>query len=258
MSNTPLGRFAWHEVMTTDTDAARDFYPGIIGWGTSMWDGGDMPYEMWMNGEMPVGGLMDLPAPEVPPCWLVYVSTPDLDATLAKVRGHGGAVLNEMAVPEVGRFAVIADPQGGVIAVLEPEGETPGHDGDPNIGEFSWHELATTDADAAWAFYSEVFGWEETSRMDMGEMGFYQMFGRGARPLGGIFNGPPGMPAVGWLPYVMVPDVHAAAETVKASGGKILQGPMEVPAGDFIAHCMDPQGVAFAVHAIGGDGEQEE
>jgi len=258
MSNKPLGRFSWHEVMTTDIDAARDFYPKITGWGTSIWNGGGEPYEMWMNGEMPVGGLMHLPAPEVPPCWLVYLSTPDLDATLGKVRDHGGAVLNEMAVPEVGRFAVIADPQGGVIAVLEPEGETPSHDGAPNIGEFSWHELATTDADGAWAFYSAVFGWEATSRMDMGDMGFYQMFGRGAHPLGGIFNGPPEMPAVGWLPYVLVPDVHAAAETVKDLGGKILQGPMEVPGAPFTAHATAPQGLAFAAHATACDGEDEE
>ena len=258
MSNKPLGRFAWHEVMTTDTDAASHFYPGITGWGTSVWNGGGEPYRMWMNGEVPVGGLMGLPSPDVPPCWLVYLSTPDLDATLDMVRSQGGAVLNEMAVPEVGRFAVISDPQGGVLAVIEPEGETPGHDGAPEIGEFSWHELATTDADAAWAFYSAVFGWEATSRMDMGEMGFYQMFGRGAHPLGGIFNGPPDMPAVGWLPYVRVPDVHAAVDAVNASGGKILRGPMEVPGGDFIAHCTDPQGVAFAVHATARAGDEEE
>ena len=113
MSDTPLGRFVWHEVMTTGKDAARSFYPRVTGWGTSTWNGGDEPYEMWMNGEVPVGGLMDLPAPDVPPCWLVYLSTPDIDATLGKVRDCGGAVLNEMAVPEVGRFAIIADPQGG-------------------------------------------------------------------------------------------------------------------------------------------------
>ena len=255
MSDAPLGRFSWHELMTTDLDAARDFYTKITGWGTSMWDGGDMPYEMWMNGEIPVGGLMDLPAPEVPPCWLAYVSTPDLDGTLAKVRDHGGSVLKEMAVPQVGRFAVVADPQGGVIATIEPEGETPGHDGAPGLGEFSWHELATRDADAAWAFYSEVFNWQAADRMDMGEMGFYQVFGGGAHPLGGIFNGPPEMCAIGWLLYVRVPDVHAAVKTVTELGGRILNGPMEVPDGDLIAQCMDPQGVAFAVHATGGDAE---
>ena len=86
--------------------------------------------------------------------------------------------------------------------------------------------------------------------MDMGDMGFYQTFGRGAQPLGGIFNGPPDMPGVGWLLYVRVPDVDAAAETVKAGGGRILNGPMEVPGGDRICQCMDPQGVAFAVHSV--------
>lgn len=256
MSDKPLGRFTWHELMTPDEDAARDFYPKITGWGTSVWEEGEEPYEMWMNGEVPVGGLMDLPAPDVPPCWLAYLSTPDLDATLDRVRSGGGTVLNQMAVPEVGRFAVLSDPQGGVVAVLEPAGETAGHDGVPELGEFSWHELSTSDADAAWAFYSEVFGWHETSRMDMGEMGFYQIFGRGAHPIGGIFNGPPGTPA-GWLLYVRVPDVHAAAETVKAAGGQVMNGPMEVPSGDFVAHCMDPQGVAFALHATASDDEEQ-
>ena len=253
MSDTPLGRFCWNELMTTDSATARDFYAKVTGWGTSIWDGGEMPYEMWMNGEMPVGGLMDLPSPEVPPCWLTYLSTPDLDATLAKVKANGGTVMNQLAVPQVGRFAVIADPQGGVIAVLEPEGETPSHDGPPELGEFSWRELATTDADAAWAFYAEVFGWEDAGRMDMGEMGHYQVFGRGGRPLGGIFNGPPEMRAVGWLLYVRVPDVHQAAETAKELGGKLLNGPMEVPGNDYIAQLMDPQGIAFAVHETAAD-----
>ena len=139
-----------------------------------------------------------------------------------------------------------------MIAVIEPEGDAGGHDGPPAVGEFSWHELTTTDGEAAWAFYSEVFGWEEADRMDMGEMGVYQMFGRGAHPLGGIMNAPPGMPAA-WMLYVRVPDAQAAIETVKELGGQVLHGPIEVPGGDFIAHCMDPQGVAFAVHSASGD-----
>ncbi len=245
---TPLGRFCWHEIMTRDPDAARDFYRTVAGWGTSVWDGGDEPYQMWMNGERPLGGLLALPAPEVPPCWMAYISTPDRNATLARVRALGGSVMNEIEVPEVGRFAVIADPQGGVFAVLEPEGETPGHDEVPVVGDFSWNELATTDADAAWSFYSELFGWEEAGRMDMGEMGMYRSFGQGAHPIGGIFHAPEGMPA-GWLHYIRVPDVAAALESVKALGGRILNGPMDVPGGDRVAQCMDAHGIAFALHA---------
>ena len=249
MSDKPLGRFTWHELMTSDPDAARDFYTRLVGWGTSIWDSGSDPYEMWMNGEMPVGGLMGLPTPEVPPCWLSYLSTPDLDETLASVRRLGGTVMEEMAVPEVGRFAVLQDPQGGVFAVLEPEGDAAGHDGPPQTGEFSWRDLGTTDMDAAWAFYSEVFDLQAANRMDMGPNGFYQMFHRGAHPLGGIYNAPDGVPT-GWLLYIRVPDAHAAAEAVKEMGGQVLNGPMEVPGGDFIAQCLDAQGVPFAVHSV--------
>ncbi len=245
---TPLGRFCWHEIMTRDPAVARDFYATVAGWGTSTWEDGDEPYEMWMNGERPLGGLLDLPAPDVPPCWLAYISVPDLDATLARAKSLGGSVMNVIAVDQVGRFAVLADPQGAVFAVLEPEGETPGHDDVPAIGDFSWNELATTDADAAWSFYSQVFGWQDAGGADMGEMGFYRSFSRGAHPIGGVCNAPEGMPA-GWLYYIRVPDVAAAAEMVTAKGGRILNGPMEVPGGDIVAQCMDAQGIAFAVHS---------
>lgn len=256
MPSTPNGRFCWCELMTTDPDAARDFYTRITGWTTAPWGEGHAPYNLWMNGETPIGGYMELPAEVAasgaPPCWLPYVSTPGADSTAEKVKRLGGSVMEEMDIPDVGRIAVIADPQGGVLSVLQPTGETPGHDDRPAVGEFSWHELATRDWQAAWSFYSDVFGWQETSRMDMGEMGFYQMFGRGAHSLGGMFNGPEEMP-VGWLVYIRVPDVNEAAAKVKELGGKVLRGPMEVPGGDFVAQCMDPQGVAFAVHAAAGN-----
>ena len=262
MADTPNGRLCWHELMVPNMDAAKEFYGRVAGWTTTVWEGAAGPYTMWMNGETPVGGMMTLTEEQqkhgTPPCWLAYVSTPDANGTVAKIKELGGGVIHEMAVPEVGRFAVVSDPQGGVFAVLEPESDTPGHDGPPEVGEFSWHELATTDWEAAWPFYAEVFGWQESSRMDMGEAGIYQMFGRGAHPLGGFFNKPPEMPVVAWLMYVRVPDVNVAVETVKELGGKVLHGPMEVPGGDFIASCQDPQGAYFAVHAVTGAEDQED
>ena len=248
MADGLLGRFAWFELMTRDMAEARSFYSPITGWSTSLWEGASGPYEMWMNGDRAVAGLMELPQPDVPPCWLSYVSTPGLDDTLAGVRGAGGSVLNEMAVPEVGRFAVIADPQGGVIAAIEPEGEAPGPEQPAEVGEFSWCELATTDPEGAWRFYAAVFGWEDADAMDLGEMGTYQMFGRGAHPLGGIYRAPEGVPA-GWLYYVRVPDAKAAAEQVEKLGGAIHNGPVEVPGGGLVAQGVDSQGVAFAVHS---------
>jgi len=253
MSDTPLGRFCWYELLTTDPDAAPDFYGQIAGWSTEAWDGAGEPYTMWMNGETSIGGLMQLPEKAVqdgaPPHWLVHISTPDLKATTEKAKGLGAAVLHEAQVPTVGEIAIIKDPQGAVFSVYRPTAETPGHDGPAAVGEFSWHELPTDDWEAAWDFYSELFGWVKTDAMDMGDMGMYQMYGRGAHPLGGMFRRPAEVPVSAWLFYIRVPDVNEAVEKVKELGGTLLNGPMEVPGGDLIAQCLDPQGVAFAVHS---------
>ena len=260
MSDTPNGRFCWYDLMTTDPDGAKAFYTRVVGWGTTVWDGGGFSYTMWTNGEQPLGGLMELPesarAAGSPPHWLAYVSSADVDATAKKVAELGGKVLVPPApIPTVGKYAVFADPQGAAFAGFTPESNTPGQDGPAQVGEFSWHELATTDLDAAWAFYGGLFDWEKTTAMDMGPAGLYQLYGRKGVDLGGIYKKPPEMPfPPNWLQYVRVPDVHKAIEVVKELGGKVLNGPMEVPGGSWIAQCMDPQGAAFALHHTAKEG----
>jgi len=79
---------------------------------------------------------------------------------------------------------------------------------------------------------------------------FPVIFRRNGRELGGMYTIMPGMNMPpNWLQYVRVDSADAAAQRVTAHGGKILNGPMEVPGGDRIAQCMDPQGAAFAVHS---------
>lgn len=252
MSDTPLGRFCWYELITTDPSAAPDFYGAVAGWGTAPYEGADQPYTMWMNGEGPIGGVMDLTeeakAGGAPPHWLAHISTPDLAATKAKAAELGGQILMEMSVPEVGDFAMVRDPQGAVFSAYQPSGETPGHDNPPAVGEFGWNELTTDNWEAAWSFYSELFGWQKTDAMDMGELGTYQMYGRGAHPIGGMSNRPPDFPASAWLYYIEVPDINTAVDKVKELGGTVLDGPMEVPGESMVAHCRDPQGAAFAIH----------
>jgi predicted enzyme related to lactoylglutathione lyase len=256
MSETPTGRLCWHELLTTNPDGALSFYGEIAGWGSQPFDGGDEPYTMWTNGEKPIGGVMQLPQQAIdagaPPNWLVHISTPDVKATVAKAQGLSATVLHEESLPEVGSFAIMSDPQGAVFAVYQPAADTLGHDGPPAEGEFSWCELPTTDWEAAWSFYSALFGWQEHDQMDMGETGIYHMFSRGAHPLGGMFNKPPEVSVAAWVFYIRVPDCTAAVEKVKELGGKVLNGPMEVPGGDMVAQCMDPEGASFAVHSVAG------
>jgi hypothetical protein len=256
MSND-RGRFVWYDLMTSDPEAAQTFYKELIGWGTQAWEG-PMPYTMWTHGDTPLGGVATLPDEAkktgAPPHWLGYVQTPDVDETVAKAEANQGKVIAPAQdIPEVGRFAILSDPQGAVFAVFTPASEAPGNAGPPEIGEYSWHELNTTDHDNAWGFYETLFGWKKLDAMDMGEMGMYQMFTSGDSeiPLGGMFNKPkemPGPPA--WLYYARVDDVHQSVEKVTKLGGQVLNGPMEVPGGDHIAQCMDPQGAAFALHSM--------
>jgi predicted enzyme related to lactoylglutathione lyase len=255
MSDSPLGRFSWYDLMTPDPDAAKAFYTEIAGWGTDVWEGGENPYVMFTNNQKPLGGVMSLPpelvAQQIPPHWITYVYTPDIAGTCAKAEELGGKIMHPVTdIPTVGKFAVLADPQGAVIALFTAVEEAPGSDDPPLKGDFSWHELATTDWEGAWDFYSKLFGWQATETMDMGEGNMYHMYGRGAHPLGAMFNKPPEMPGPpAWMLYISVDDVNASAEQIKNLGGQILHGPEPVPGGDLIAYCMDPQGAAFAIHS---------
>jgi uncharacterized protein len=250
------GRFVWYDLMTPDPEGAKPFYTAVMGWGIEVWDNPAMQYTMWKVGDRTIGGIMVMPAEAIAggakPHWLAYVAVPDVDATTARAQELGAKVMvPPTAIPTVGRFAVIADPQGALIAPYTPDKPRPEAEGKPPVGEFSWHELATTEPEAAFDFYHEIFGWEKTSAMDMGEAGVYQMYGRGGPDLGGIYKKAADSPGVpGWLHYGRVADLNAALEAVREKGGQVLNGPMEVPGGDMIAVLLDAQGGPFAIHQV--------
>lgn len=254
MSDIPLGRFCWYELMSKDPNGSKAFYTELVGWASEPFPGGgDTPYDLWLLDQTPIGGLMALPEEAqkqgAPTHWLPYVSTPNTDASAEKASALGGTVMvAPQDIPGVGRFAVLKDPQGAMFAVYTPAGETPGHDGARGVGEFSWHELATTDYAQAFAFYQQLFGWHKTDDMDMGPHGIYRMYGRLDDTLGGMFNKTAEMPVVAWLLYISISDIEAAVAKVKTLGGRVLNGPMEVPGGDLIAQCIDAQGGTFALH----------
>jgi predicted enzyme related to lactoylglutathione lyase len=241
------GRFIWHELLTTDTAAAAAFYPRVVPWRTQP---SSMPgYTLWMAGQTQIGGLMALPqdAGGPPPHWLVYVGTPSVDASCLQAQGLGAKVVKAPAdIPNVGRFAVLSDPQGATFALFTPGGGPPPGP-EPPQGGLSWHELATTDVQGAVRFYGELFSWRKGRAHDMGAAGVYQIFEHAGNQAGGICNvqGPSTAPS--WLSYVHVADANRAVAAAKAAGGRLMHGPMEVPGGSWIALLVDPQGGAFAV-----------
>lgn len=250
------GSFVWYDLMTTDQAGAKSFYNQLVGWGTQPWQGGDTPYTMWTDGDTPVGGVMDLPKEArdagAPPHWIAYIAVTDVAEICSRVIELGGVVLHPATdIEGAGCFAVLQDPQGVAFAVYSSDQLSTDAPEPPGVGRVSWHELATTDLDAAFSFYSTLFGWETHEDMDMGDGWIYRIFGRpGEFPLGGVFTKTeqiPGPPM--WLYYISVPSVDAAVDRVQELGGQLLNGPMEVPGGDTIAQCMDPQGAAFALHS---------
>jgi len=248
------GQFVWYELMTTDTNAAKAFYNKVAGWGSQDVPMPGMTYTLLKLGDSQVAGLMNQPEEAkkmgAPPSWIGYVYANNVDATVDRIKELGGTVyVPPSDIPNIGRFAVVADPQGATIALFNtpnqpPEGSTP-EPGTP--GRIGWHELMTSDWQKAFAFYSELFGWQKGEGHDMGPMGIYQMFSAGGAPTGGMFNKPPEVPVSFWLYYVNVDGVEPAADRVKSAGGQIINGPMEVPGGSWIVQCKDPQGAMFAL-----------
>lgn len=249
-----LGRPVWYELMTTDTAAAENFYRNVLGWTSAPFPASPDPYTVFKrSGDTQVAGLMSIPqGMTAPPAWTMYVAVPKIEDAVAHIRRLGGSELSPIIdVPSVGRMQMMKDPQGAAFYVMQPSSSEERPETAPEVGEASWHELMTTDAAAALKFYTEVFQWQPSETMDMGAMGKYNMFNRPHGMIGGMMNKPAEMANVPshWMIYFRVPDINAAAERVKKNGGAILNGPMEVPGGDWILNAKDPQGAAFSLHA---------
>jgi predicted enzyme related to lactoylglutathione lyase len=249
---TVRGRFVWHELRTADAAAAQGFYSKVLGWQIQPHgEEEDSSRSMFATPRGPLGGTEVLAEGE--PRWVLYIAVPDIEEAIGEATSRGGAVTTDITpTGSGGQYAVLTDPQGATFGIYSSSADM-GPEAAPKRQEFSWYELATTDVAAALDFYSAVFGWEKTSEHDMGPLGTYVLFGRNEAPLGGIFAKLAEQPEPSWLGYVRVKDLHQTVKKVKSAGGKLINGPMEVPGGDWIAQFLDPQGVMFAVHTLAAD-----
>jgi len=252
MASTKNGTFVWHELVTKDAKGAMAFYGEVVGWKTQPFgDGGE--YTMWVGSQGPMGGVIEMPkemeAMGAPPHWFGHVQVADVDATVALAKKMGGKVIKEPEdIPTVGRFGLIADPQGATLSVFTPSTEMASHDASKD-GEFCWNELVTSDSTAAFAFYSALFGWKVREELDMGAMGKYLTYGVDETAIGGFMNVPPGatMPP-SWIYYIEISNLDAAIGRATGLSAKVIFGPSEIPGGGRIAQLLDPRGVLFALH----------
>jgi predicted enzyme related to lactoylglutathione lyase len=249
------GRFVWHQLMTRDVPGAKKFYSKLVGWKTMPWPL-DPAFTICHAEVGPVAGIVEIPADvpaDMPSHWLQYIGTRDVDATAdAAVRAGGSITKAPSDMQGAGRYAVLRDPQGASFAIIDPENARPEAQGTPPLGTFTWHELATTDHEAAFAFYSGLFGWDVMQRMDMGPIGVYLIFGQGGQQRGGMYIKPPDAPGPAfWMPYSHVASADKAHALATSSGATSLTPPMDVPGGSRVANILDPAGAAFSVHSMG-------
>lgn len=250
------GAFVWYELLTSDKKAAEAFYAQIMGWTGEEAGAPGIDYTFLTVDGARIGGLMNLPedacAAGARPGWLGYIGVEDADECAKSVEAKGGRIHRAPEdIPGYGRFAVLADPQGATFCVIAPGKEhssapTEAHrPGVPGFG--GWHELYADDLEAAFDFYSGMFGWRKDQAVDLGEMGVYQLFAINGVQAGGMMKRPPNMPAALWNYYFNVESIEAAAARVREAGGQICMGPHQVPGGAWILMAFDPQGAMFSL-----------
>lgn len=250
--------FFWYDVMTTDTKAARKYYSDVVGWETEDTGPAGNGYILFKTHGQAVAGLMAIPEDAAKhgarPAWMGYIGVDDVDAAAKHLQQEGGKILREpVDVPGIIRFAVVTDPQGA--AFLIAKAQSPQNAPPPlpvgTDGTMGWRELYAADWKTVFPFYEKMFGWTKAEAIDMGPMGTYQLFAAGAHPIGGMMTKPADMPAPPhWGFYINVPAIDAGVARITAGGGKILNGPMEVPGGQWVVNAMDPQGAAFSLVAL--------
>ena len=247
------GGFNWVDLMTTDHSGAKAFYTGLFGWEAQDQPAGDAGvYTMFLSGGVPVAGSGEYRSEQraqgLPAVWTSYVTVESADAAVARSAALGGTTLMPaMDVMAAGRMAMIAGPTGEVFGVWQ-DGNHAGAGLFNEPVSLTWNELATTDLEAAEAFYTGLFGWT-TEVSNMGNAP-YVVFTNGDRPNGGMYNMsgavPEGVPPQ-WLPYFAVADTAGVVARCSELDGVLISGPMDVPGVGRMAILADPQGGSFCV-----------
>lgn len=253
----PEGAPAWIDLATPDREGTHRFYGELFGW--TFTDQGEEfgHYEMIRApeaGDALVGGYMcstGTTCPDggpVPIEWSVYLTSHDLDATLARVPGAGGrAVMDPMPVGDQGTMTFVVDPAGTRVGLWQP-GTLDGGDLPLAPGTPVWFEAMTTEFDASLAFYRDALGWDvhwTSGAPGSGEEWRYVTLGGGDGALAGLCDASAVIDTDPyWRVYLSTVDIDGDLTRIADLGASVLDGPMDSPFGR-LATIRDPQGATF-------------
>ena len=242
-----FGGIVWRELATSEPEKAVAFYSELFGWKIKETDmGGGAKYYLIHNGDKQIGGIWPSdPKLKMPTFWGQYISVDSVDDTAKAATAAGGKVFKEpMDIPNVGRFAIIQDAQGGVsMPFKSAQGDSP-PSMPPLRGEFCWESLSTSDSKAAIAFYTKVYPWE-LKELAPG----MPYFGANGRQIASFMEDK-NIPTH-WLSYVAVAKLDEARDRAKRLGAKILMEEIPVPGIGKFAVIQDPVGAAISLFEAG-------
>jgi len=246
-----VGKVIFEELVTPDLAAAKRFYAGLFGWTFRDLASGGTRYATALLDGRPVAGLVQKAAPadgHRQPAWLTFVAVRDVDAARQTAVRNGAKVLLEPRdVPDRGREAVFADPQGAVFAVLASASGDPA-DALAEPGEWIWNSLFTRDPDANAGFYQTLLDYEvfdlPSSGGDSHLMLASEDYARASANT---------LPAAGtgahphWIGYVRVDDVATMLDKAVSLGARVLVASRLDRHGGHVAIVADPQGAPFGM-----------
>lgn len=233
------GAFVWHELYTTDIAKSQAFYKGLLGWRIEKSPMPDMAYFLVYVGDKQIAGIFQ---PEHPMnYWGGYVSVGDVDAQAKASEAAGGKLMvPPQDIPQVGRFACVADPQGAVFSLFKSAHGDPAGDAMPELGEFCWDSLNASDLDAALAFYQKAVGWQPEKNPGGAVFKYGDMMEASANAA------PDGVPA-SWLSHIYVKDLAASLAKATELGGKVLMPDVDTGGWGRFGVIADPCGAVVAL-----------
>jgi predicted enzyme related to lactoylglutathione lyase len=241
------GRPVWHDLVTSDLDAAKRFYGGLFGWTFRDFEVKEGKYALATLDGKPVAGILDPGKREVNVSqWVTYFSVADVDAAAAAGERAGARVaVPPRDIANQGRAALLVDPQGAPVAVARLAGGDPAP-APPPVNGWLWVDLWTPDPAASSAFYRTLLGLGEEV-VDLGGARL-TVLGRDDKAYAGMIPIPQPEIRPNWLPIVRVADAQVAARRAAQLGGRVLLEPRPEVRDGRAAIVADPTGAAVAVH----------
>ncbi|MEH6471134.1 MAG: VOC family protein [Halopseudomonas sp.] len=255
------GKIVWHDLVTDTPEASQHFFNELFGWefeqlGLDLGFFRTVNYTLIRHNGQLIGGMVDqtrLDARADISQWVVLLSVEDIEAATLALQNAGGTIFKPPTdLADRGTIAIVADPQGALLTLIETRTGDPLDSDDTSVGNFLWNELWTNDVDKATAFYQTIAPYQAENRQLKKPHSdhTYRLLSTNAKPRVGILPNPVEGLAPLWVSYIRVKDsaaLDSIVARVEALGGSLLLAPQDRPSGGRVALIADPSGAGIAL-----------